>query len=454
MIVSGEQYLMGSPVYADGLKTKIYSYREQERVRNEWLKKRLQTVLPRVMKRSGIDVWVVCCKEYNEDPVLTTLVPCAMMTARRTTILVFHLLEDGSVRPMAITRPGVGLEGYYESMWTNPKGQNWGESKALMPDGAVVTKTTPPETQWECLNRVLTECNAQKIGIDISDTFAFADGLSHSLYTQMTESLSEENRRKLVSAEHVCLGWLETRTEEEMAAYNGIMQIAHGIIDEAFSSRVVLPGVTTNADVKYFMMQKTIDLGMQPWFDFEVSIRRAGVGEINDEEVILPGDMLHCDVGVRYLNLCTDTQENAYVLKLGEEDVPEYLKEVMRKVNRLQDITISNFKEGRTGNEILAVSRQMAIDEGISPCIYTHPIGYHGHGAGPTIGLWDMQQGVPVQGDYPLYNDTCYSLELSVMVDVKEWNVSIAFGAETDVLFTGDRVYYLAGRQDHFHLIK
>lgn len=454
MIVSNEQYLMGSPVYADGLKTKIYSYREQERVRNEWLKKRLKTVLPQVMKRCGVDVWVVCCKEYNEDPVLTTLVPCAMMTARRTTILVFHLQEDGSVRPMAITRPGVGLEGYYESMWTNPKGQNWGVSKALMPDGAVVTKTTPPETQWECLDRVLTECHPQKIGINMSDTFAFSDGLSHSLYTQMMENLSEENRQKLVSAERVCLGWLETRTEEEMAAYNGIMQIAHGIIDEAFSSRVVLPGVTTNADVKYFMIQKTIDLGMQPWFDFEVSIRRAGVGEINDEEVILPGDMLHCDVGVRYLNLCTDTQENAYVLKLGEDDAPDYLKEVMRKVNRLQDITISNFKEGRSGNEILAISRQMAIDEGLNPCIYTHPIGYHGHGAGPTIGLWDMQQGVPVQGDYPMYNDTCYSLELSVMVDVKEWNVSIAFGAETDVLFTGDKVYYLAGRQDHFHLIK
>ncbi len=454
MIVSNEQYLMGSQVYAAGLKDKIYSYRDQERIRNGWLKKRLKTVLPMVMKRCGIDVWVVCCKEYNEDPVLTTLVPCAMMTARRTTILVFHLQKDGTVRPMAITRPGVGLEGYYESMWTNPKGQNWAASKALMPDGAVITKATPPETQWECLNRVLTDCQPEKIGIDVSDTFAFADGLSHSLYKLMTENLSDENRAKLCSAERVCLGWLETRTEEEMAAYNGIMQVAHGIIDEAFSSHVVIPGVTTNADVKYFMIQKGIELGLQPWFDFEVTIRRANVGEINEEAVIMPGDMLHCDVGVRYLNFCTDTQENAYVLKLGEEDAPDYLKDLMRQVNRLQDITIGNFAEGRTGNEVLAMSRKQAIAEGLDPCIYTHPIGYHGHGAGPTIGLWDMQQGVPVQGDYPLYNNTCYSLELCITAEVKPWNVTIAFGAETDILFTGDKVYYLAGRQDRFHLIK
>jgi Xaa-Pro aminopeptidase len=239
-----------------------------------------------------------------------------------------------------------------------------------------------------------------------------------------------------------------------MAAYTGIMQIAHSMIAEAFSSKVILPGVTTNEDVKYFMIQKVIDLGLEPWFDFEVSVRRANVNEVAGETVILPGDLLHCDVGLRYLGLCTDTQENAYVLKQDETDAPEELKEVLKTVNRLQDITISNFKEGRSGNEILALSRSQAIEEGIDPCIYTHPIGYHGHGAGPTIGLWDMQGGVPVQGDYPLYNDTCYSLELNCKANIEEWGVEIAFCAETDVMFTGDKVYYLAGRQDEFHLVK
>lgn len=454
MAISEQHALMSEPVHAEELRTKLLPYRNQEQIRNQWLKKRLKTVLPMVMKRSGIDMWVVCCKEYNEDPVLTTLVPCAMMTARRTTILVFHLQSDGTVRPMAVTRPGVGLEGYYESMWTNPKGFQWDNSKALMPDGAAVEKKTPAETQWECLNRIITQCNPEKIGIDVSDTFAFADGLSHTMYQNLMACLSEENKKKLCSAENVCVGWLETRTEEELAAYNGIVQIAHGIIDEAFSSRVVLPGVTTNADVKYFMMQQSYNLGLLPWFDFEVSIRRAQVGEIDDEAVILPGDVLHCDVGIRYLNLCTDTQENAYVLKLGETDAPDYLKAAMAKANRLQEITVSNFKQGRTGNEVLAMSRQQAISEGIDPCIYSHPIGYHGHGAGPTIGLWDMQGGVPGHGDYPLYDNTCYSLELSCKVNIEPWNVEMMFGAETDVIFTGGQVYYAAGRQTRFHLIK
>ena len=268
------------------------------------------------------------------------------------------------------------------------------------------------------------------------------------------DNISEDLKEKIVSAENLCVGWLETRSKDEMEAYNGIMEIAHQLIADAFSSKVVIPGVTTNADVKYFMLEKCVELGLQPWFDFEVSIRRANVGEVSGVDVIRPGDILHCDVGFRYLNLCTDTQENAYVLKLGETDAPEELKEVMRTVNRLQDITIGNFKAGRSGNEILALSLKQAKEEGIVPCIYTHPIGYHGHAAGPTIGLWDMQGGVPGGGDYLMYDDTAYSLELNCKCEVKSWNITLTFGAETDVLFTGGKTYYLAHRQDSFHLIK
>lgn len=454
MAVSNVHNLVREPLAMKDLFSKIYSYRDQEKVRNGWLRKRLDTLLPEIMKRAELDMWVVACKEYNEDPVLTSLVPWAMMNARRLTILVFHLQKDGTLRKMAITRPGVGLDGYYEAMWTNPKGYNWDNSKALMPDGSSVEKKGEPETQWECLNRIITECNPDKVGIDLSEDFAFADGLCTTLYNHMLDNLTETNKAKLCSAEKVVVGWLETRTEEEMVAYNGIMQIAHAMIDEAFSSRVITPGITTNADVKYYMMQQTIKAGLTPWFDYEVSIRRKGVGELTDETVIMPGDLLHCDVGFRYMGLCTDTQENAYVLKPNETDVPDYLKDAMAQANRLQDITVSNFKEGRTGNEVLALSREMAIAEGINPCIYAHPIGNHGHGAGPMIGLWDMQGGVAGRGDYPLHNNTAYSLELCVTVPLKEWNIEIAFGAETDILFTNDEVYYLGGRQTEFHLVK
>ncbi len=441
-MISKGDHLIKNSVHADELKTKILSYRDRERVMDSWLKHRFDTVLPKVMKRSGIDSWVVACNEYNEDPVLKSLTPCAMFTARRLTILLF-ILKGDEVKRYSITRPGVGLDDFYEAAWINQKDSMWCKDPSKA------------ETQFECFARLLKENNVSKVGLDMSSDFAFADGLSKVLYDEMTASFDDDLMGKIVSAEDLCVGWLETRTDLEMEAYNGIMQIAHGIIDEAFSSRVVIPGITTNHDVKYFMLQKCIDLGVEPWFDFEVSIIREGRGGSEEEDIIRQGDMLHCDVGFRYLGLCTDTQENAYVLKYGEDDAPECLRKALSTVNRFRDIVTGNFKAGRSGNEILALSLEQAKEEGIDACLYTHPIGYHGHAAGPTIGLYDQQQGVRGRnGTYPLYDDTAYSLELNCGFKLPEWgNTSFHLGAETDVLFTGGKVHYLAGRQDNFHLI-
>ncbi|MCF0111717.1 MAG: Xaa-Pro aminopeptidase, partial [Erysipelotrichaceae bacterium] len=306
-MVSNEDFLVLNAPCMKDLKTKIKPLREQIQIRDEWLVERMETVMPQIMERCGIDLWIVACNEYNEDPVIFTMMPASMMTARRTTILVFSY-KDGKVRRMSLARPRVGLDGIYESRWTNPKGSVWANNNS----------TDPCETQYECLARIIREADPEKIGLNFSEHFAFGDGLSHKLYELIYEAMDEKYRERIVSAEYLCVGWLETRTEKEMAAYTGIMQLAHTMIKEAFSSRVVMPGVTKTDDVKYFMMQNALDLGLNPWFDFEVSVRRENVGTIYENTLIMPGDILHCDVGLKYLGLCTDTQENAYVLKLGE----------------------------------------------------------------------------------------------------------------------------------------
>ena len=433
---------------------KIFDFRKQVKIRNRWLQQRFDEVLPLIMNREGIDMWIVCAREYNEDPVMMSMLPASMCSARRTTILVFHLQEDGSIKAMSLSRPGTGIDHLYEGVWVNPKGQNWDDSTALM--GTENKKVqTPPETQWECLARIIREANPDKIGLNMSHDFAFGDGLTKTLHDEMTAEWDPQYVERIVSAEALCNGWLEYRTDEEIAAYTGIMQIAHAIIAEAYSSRVILPGATTNDDVKYFMIQKVIDLGLTHWFDFEVSINREGKGRIDEETVLLPGDILHCDVGLKYLGLCTDTQQNAYILKTDETEVPAGIASLLEELKQLQDITISHFSEGRTGNEVLKLSRDEAIENGLKPSIYTHPIGYHGHGAGPTIGLWDMQGGVPGKGDIPLNNQTVYSLELNVSSSIPEWgDQEIMLGAETDVLFKDGKVHYIAGRQESFYLIK
>lgn len=433
----------------------IVSYREQIKIRNSWLEKRLKDLLPQLMINNDLDCWIVMAREYNEDPVIMSLLPASMLSCRRTTILLFKLEADMTLSSYSLSRPGTKIDHLYKGIWTNPKGQNWDDLDIMPYTTESDVVYDQPETQMECLVRILNQLNPKKIGLNYSVEFAFGDGLSLSLYKQFMNHLTPSLKEKVVSTEKLCINWLETRIPEEMVTYNGIVQIAHGIIEEAFSNRVILPGVTSNSDVKYFMMQKVIDLNMTPWFDYEVSIIRQGVGHIGHEAIILPGDILHCDIGLKYLGLCTDTQHNAYVCKLDECDAPKGIQQLQKDLNLLQDITIRNFSEGRTGNKVLDISRNQAIEEGLEPCIYTHPIGYHGHGAGPTVGLWDMQEGVPGKGDYSINNNTLYALELNITSSIPEWdNQSVTLGAETNILFRDDECAYLASRQEMLHIIK
>ena len=423
-------------IVADAYREKILPLRARAEVCNAWLEQRLTEVLPEVMEREGFDMWIVAAREYNEDPVIMTLVPEPAMSARRRTILVFSRGQDGAFERLTLDRYGYG--DLYEAAWN--------------PD---------EEDQYECLARVVSERDPKVIGLNISEMFAFADGLTHNEYRNIAAALGETYAGRIEEATRLAVGWLERRIEPELIVYPGIVELGHAIIAEAFSSRVIQPGITTTDDVVWWMRQKMLDLGLQAWFQPTIDIQARGEPHgplaLPDKErrkLIRPGDVLHCDMGFYYLGLATDQQQLAYVLRPGENDAPDGLKAGLADGNRLQDIHLAAMEVGRTGNEVLKIALDQAEEEGIQAMVYTHPIGYHGHAAGPTIGLWDRQEGVPGRGDYELFEDTCYSIELNVKRSVPEWDgQEVLFGLEEEAALAGGTVHWLDGRQTEFHLI-
>jgi hypothetical protein len=415
----------------------ILPLRERAEVVNNWLATRLDSVVPLLMRREGIDMWVVVAREYNEDPVVLTMLPASWQAARRRTILVFFDQgEENGVERLAMARYDIG--DLYKGIW----------KKEEEPD------------QWKCLAKGIAERNPKRIAVNVSPEFALADGLTHAEYESLAACLPVGYKERLVSGERLAVGWLETRIPEEMVVYPAICRIAHRIIAEGLSEQVIQPGVTTTDDVQWWYQERIQELKLDTWFSPSVSIQRAGGPQEWDPStrmrsaVILPGDLLHIDLGITYLRLNTDCQEHAYVLQAGETDAPEGLKKALAVGNRLQDILNENIKTGRTGNEVLAASLEQAKSEGIRPSIYTHPLGFHGHAAGPTIGLWDQQEGVPGQGDYPVFSNTAYSSELNVTVAVPEWEgKEIRIMLEEDVFFDGETVRFIDGRQTKLILL-
>lgn len=404
------------------------------------LKQRFEQLLPPLMRRADIDMWVIMSREYNEDPVLKTMLPSSWLSARRHTMLVIYNPGNGQpLERLAVARYAVG--DLFEKAW----------DKEQQGD------------QWAALANVIVKRNPRKIGINTSESFALADGMTSTEKTQFMKALPVKYHKRVVSAEMLAIGWLETRSELEMLHYSDLAEVGHNLIARAFSNEVIIPGKTTTEDVVWWLRDKTTELGLTNWFHPTVSIQRADNKEFNQIEafskrsganVIQPGDLLHVDFGITYLRLNTDQQQHAYVLEPGETSPPKELTEALAKANRLQTILTNNFKSGRSGNAILLRSREQAIEEGINPSIYTHPLGFHGHGAGPTIGMWDAQEGVPVQGDYPLYPNTAYSIELNAASYIPHWNKEIRIMLEEDAYFDGSTVKYLHGRQTALHLIR
>ncbi|SHH91849.1 Xaa-Pro aminopeptidase [Chryseolinea serpens] len=413
----------------------ILSQREQAKVIDEILDDRLRTVLPGLMRREGFDMWIVMSREYNEDPVIKTLLPATWMAARRTTMLVvFDRGEGKEMEYLAVARYDVGK--VFKRAW-DPDQQ---------PD------------QWAQLASIIQERDPKKIGVNKAEHYGHADGLTANDYELLLKSLNKKLHPRITSAERLAVSWLETRSEKEMVIYPQICRIAHEIIEEGFSDRVIQPGVTTTEDVVWWYREKISALKLDTWFHPSVSIQRSEPDAIFTKRlqpvVIQLGDLLHVDFGITYLRLNTDTQQHAYILKAGETDAPDYLKKALRQGNALQDILTGNFALNKTGNQILEDSRKQAISQGLTPSIYTHPIGYHGHAAGTTIGQWDMQQGVPGSGDYALHYNTAYSIELNVTTHIDEWKKDIQIKLEEDGFFDGEGKFrYIDGRQKELIVI-
>jgi Xaa-Pro aminopeptidase len=409
---------------------RVLSHREQAPLVKSWIAKRFDTALPALMAREGIDMWIIVSREYNDDPVFRSMAPLTTFSSRRRTILVFH--NPGAGKP--VERVSIGRFDY---------------------DGLFKVVPTHNDAQYEGLRKYVEERDPRVIGINESNAWNHADGLTANEKRRLVEAVGPKYAGRMRSAEMLAIGWLETKLPEELEAYRHVMKVAHMVIREAFSNRVITPGKTTSEDVAWWMRQRVAEMGHGSWFHPSITIHRQG-GTPKDSNVIQRGDMLHTDFGLVYLGFSTDTQHNAYVLKPGETKAPQGLEDGLKAANRLQELTMQFARLGRTGNQALADARAQAMREGIVPSIYCHPIGYHGHAAGPPIGMTDYQEGVPVRGDYVFRPNTWHSIELNATHKVPEWGgQAVRFALEEDAAILADGAWdWIDGRQTTFYLIK
>lgn len=425
-------WLGGSSLFAQS----VLALKERTKAIEQIQQERFEVLLPQLMQAHDIDAWVIIAREYNEDPVVKTMLPPTWLNARRRTILVFTKdAKTGEVGRAAITRYPFGK--LIPSVW----------KKEEEPD------------QMKALADYLTQKNPAKIGINISDHYGIADGLAKTDYDLLVAALPKPLSKRLVSATPLAVAWIESRISQEMVVYNQLVEITHNIIAEAFSTQVITPGITTTEDVVWWMREKVLAMGLKTWFHPTIDVQRNENSDLyafdgkSKYDIIQPGDLVHCDFGITYLGLNTDCQELAYVLKRGETAAPDYLVKALAEGNKVQDVFTNEFKRGRTGNETLALALAKGQKAGYRPQIYTHPLGSYGHSAGTTFGMWDAQEGVRGSGDWPLHENTVYAIELNTKVYIDAWKKDIRVMLEEAGYFGPKGFSYVNKRQTNLFLI-
>jgi Xaa-Pro aminopeptidase len=429
---------------------------EQAEMQQAWLKKRLDTYLPALMRKHGVDMWVVPMREYNEDPVFPALVSPETFAARRRTIYVFFDSCAAAAAPAGsgcverIALGGTSQGGIFQARRSTKQAAGdavRGQQAELWGD-----------EQWQALKAVVEERNPKAIGIDRSTVFAFSDGLSSGELQGMSAALGDKWTAKFKDAEGLPLELIAARLPEEEAFYKRMQELVWSLTAEMFSGQTIVFNKTKTSDLVWWWRQRVNDLGLGTWFHPSVDVQRKGATaeQLGEDPVIMPGDVLHCDVGITAARLNTDTQHLAYVLRPGERDAPSGLKRALANANALQDIVMETIKPGRSGNEILTIARAAMKAKGIDGTIYSHPIGLNGHGAGPLIGLWDYQDGVPGRGDAKVIPSMWFSIELQATTPVPEWNNQpVRMMQEEDAVIGADgKIRWALKRQDKLFLVR
>ncbi|MGE3188603.1 MAG: M24 family metallopeptidase [Vicinamibacterales bacterium] len=428
--------------------------REQAAMQQQWLEKRLDTFLPALMREHGIDMWVLPMREYNEDPVFWSITSPETFAARRRTIYVFFdkcAASGAPVTPDCIERlafGGTSQGGVFKAVRSTATVQAdvGGQQAELWGD-----------EQWQVLKKAIEERKPKVIGINRSTVFAFTDGLSSGELQGMSEALGPEWTAKFKNAEELPLNLIAARLPEEEAFFERMNALVWQMTQTMFSTDVIVPGTTRASDLVWWWRQRVNDQGLGTWFQPSIEVQRQGATEeqLGDDPVIMPGDVLHCDVGITVARLNTDTQHNAYVLKPGETDAPAGLKQALANANAMQDFSMEEVRPGRTGNQILgAVLRRMGAAK-INGTMYSHPIGMNGHGSGPLIGLWDYQDGVPGRGDAKVIPSMWFSVELQATTPVPEWGGQpVRMAQEEDMIVGADgKTRWAHRRQDSLFLV-
>jgi Xaa-Pro dipeptidase len=419
------------------VEPKLLPWSQQIAVREQWLVKRHGMILD-MMRHNGVDMWIVVNEEFHDDPLTQYVAPPRPYAGGRD-FFVFIDTGDAGLKKIAITGfAEESVKKFFEA-----------------PDD--------PKPADKVLPEIYQQYKPKKIALSYSGHRGVTRSITHDTYKFMAEKMGPEAESHFVPAENLIEEYSDTRIPEEFATYTDMVKVTEILAQRSLSGEVIKPGVTTVGDVRRWLYDQLGERGLTTWFQPDLRVQRRGKPNetsrgflaVSPEEVVIQkGDVVHLDFGITYMGLNTDWQKMSYVLRDGEQDVPEGLKKALANTNALQDSMCRNSKPGKAAgdvyNDVMADMKQ----QGIEAKVYSHPLGFQGHGLGASIDYRSAQRADSMPAR-KLRDGSYISIELNSVTAVPEWDGQKVFVMEEDPAYlTAEGWKFFVPRQTEWYVVK
>ncbi len=413
---------------------------QQMVIRESWLEQRHATILP-MMRKHNIAMWIVVNEEFHDDPLTAYIAPPRPYAGNRD-FFVFVDAGAAGLKRIAITGYSEdNLKRFFES-----------------PDEPV-----PADIR---LGQLMDQFDPKTIGLSIGGARGVTRSLTFETHAFLRKAVGPKYVERFVSAADLIEEYLDTRLADEKPHYTVAVALTESLTKRALSSEVITPGKTTVGEVRRWLYDALGAHGVTTWFQPDLRVQRRGatsptsrgfLAVAPERMVIERGDVVHVDFGITYMGLDTDWQKMAYVLREGEQDVPEGLKRAMRNTNTLQDALMRRHsRPGRLAGDVYLDTMAEMGEQKIEAMIYSHPVGAQGHGLGASIDFRSSQrQDIAQQAQKRLRAGSYISIELNTGTPIPEWDGQKVFVMMEDVAFLEDAGWqFFRPRQEGWYLIK
>jgi Xaa-Pro aminopeptidase len=417
----------------------LLPWSEQIAVREQWLVKRHELLLP-MMRRHDVGMWIIVNEEFHDDPLTQYVAPPRPYTGNRD---IFVFIDGGTE----------GLKKYAITGYIEENLARFFEAPSAEPLPAAAT-----------LKALYDRWQPKTIALGIGGSRGQTRSLGEASHRFITEAMGPEAVTRFVSAAPLIIEYLDTRLPEELEHYRAAVTVTEEIVRRALSAEVVTPGRTTVGDVRRALYDMLWAAGVRTWFQPDLRVQRASeenatsrgfLAVAREGVVIQPGDLVHIDFGITYMGFDTDWQKMAYVLEPGETEAPAGLQAALRNTNTLQDaLMLRHARPGLTGGAVFTATMAEMKARGIEAMIYSHPLGAQGHALGASIDFRSAQRANPSVPAQPLRLGSYMSIELNTATPVAAWGGRKVFVMMEDCAYlTVDGYRFFRPRQEAFYLI-